>query len=168
MVPFSGCRNKSFSCHLPLLAIPSAVHSTPSAGVLYLPWMYYTFCGCTIPSVGVLKLPWVNYTFRGCTIPSVWPRCTVPDFLCTVQYGIELVCTVFSRFWKKIIFARWERWYFLLLFIESKKNRKKCIFYLKEFSQITRFNLKSWKKLLELKLFIWVTKAYNFMLVQEL
>ena len=28
--------------YLPALAIPSAVHSTPSVGELYLPWVYYS------------------------------------------------------------------------------------------------------------------------------
>ena len=63
--PFND-RNK----HFPALAIPSTVHSTPSWGLLYLPWVYYTFRGFTIPSVGLLYLLWVYYTFRWCTIPS--------------------------------------------------------------------------------------------------
>ena len=91
------------------LAIPSAVHSTPSLGVLYtfhgctlpfvdvlylpwvsiasmgvlyLLWVYSTFCGCTIPSVDVLCLPWVSIASLG-VLYLLWVQYSTPmDVLC--------------------------------------------------------------------------------------
>ena len=40
----------NLSRHLPALVIPSALHSTPAGGVLYLPLVYYTFRGCSVQS----------------------------------------------------------------------------------------------------------------------
>ena len=72
-------------------------------------------------------------------------QCTVPDFFCTVRYGIEVVCTVFwcvryfSGYEKKIsditiIFARREKDDFFLNYyylLKARKIVKKNIFLFK-------------------------------------